>query len=261
MKARIEVLSLVLLAAACNSQDRLAPPAAAAGSSSVAVVSVVRPSVTALPVGSSLSLSAQVSDGFGVVLAGHMVTWTSNDTTQATVVASDPMGREAIVTGIGAGNAVITAASEGRSGTIVLTILGPPAALSLSPSTQQLPKGGSYGLTALVQDAAGNLLPPNGVAYSTSDTTVAVVDSLGVVTAVGLGTATITATVAAAIPGIILGQQRNFISRLRSFHALGRNDTVRHDDFPAPQLISATAMVTVADSPPTEIKPAGRARP
>ncbi|HVT39232.1 MAG TPA: Ig-like domain-containing protein [Gemmatimonadaceae bacterium] len=239
MKTRIEVFGLALLAAACKSEDRLAPPAPVP----VAAVSVVQPAIAALPVGGTLSLSAQVTDGQGVVLTRRVVKWTSSDSMQASVLAIDSYGSAAIVTGMGPGNAIITATSEGKSGGIALTILGPPAALTLSPAAQQMPMGASYALTPVVQDAAGNILAPIGLSWASSDTTIATVDSTGVVTAAGVGTATVTATIQGSVQGQFV-PQLNPVSAQRSFNELERRFPA-HDSAPAGPSVSATAMVTV----------------
>lgn len=81
----------------------------------VASVQVASP-VTSLVAGDSIVLQATPRSMTGVALSGRLVTWLSSDTTVAAVRAS---GR--VVTRK-AGSVTITAASEGRTGSVTLTV-------------------------------------------------------------------------------------------------------------------------------------------
>src|SRR5207245_9530287 len=56
----------------------------------------------------------------GNPLAGRAVTWTSGNTSTATVNTTG------LVTGKAAGSATITATSEGKNGTATVTVMAPP---------------------------------------------------------------------------------------------------------------------------------------
>ncbi|MEF3306771.1 cadherin-like beta sandwich domain-containing protein [Paenibacillus sp. GYB003] len=119
------------------------------------------------------------------------VTWTSSNSAVATV---DVGG---VVTPIGPGTATITATTEDGNYTDTSTVTVkapnvPATGVDVTPSTLSLIQGGSAGqLSATVlPDTATN----KTVTWSSSNTAVATVDAVGVVTPIGPGTATITAT-------------------------------------------------------------------
>jgi hypothetical protein len=88
------------------------------GPPSVAKVTVTSP-VTQLSVGRTTQLAAKIEDRDGNVLTGRGVTWTSSANGIARVSATG------VVTGAGEGSVTITAASEGQTGTVVMTIVEP----------------------------------------------------------------------------------------------------------------------------------------
>jgi len=137
--------------------------------------------------GTTTQLSVAAIDATGVPQARD-ITYTSSAPTVATVTNSG------VVTGTGAGTATITATSEGRSGTVSITVLA-PTAVSLSPTTSFVAQGGTQQLAIEVRDpVTGVPLSGQTVAYTTSAPSVATVNATGLVTVIGGGTATITAT-------------------------------------------------------------------
>jgi uncharacterized protein YjdB len=93
------------------------------------------------------------------------------------------------------GTVTITATSEGKSGTSSVTVTpAPVATVTLAPNAASVQLGQTTTLTATLKDAAGTVLTGRLITWGSSDNTVATVSSAGVVTAVKLGTATITAT-------------------------------------------------------------------
>jgi len=100
------------------------------GKSGAATVTVVAPvaSVTVTPatasvaVGQTVQLTATLRDANGNVLSGRTVLWTSDNAVVATV---DGTG---LVSGVSAGPAVITATSEGKSGSASVTVTAPSGA-------------------------------------------------------------------------------------------------------------------------------------
>ncbi len=133
-------------------------------------------------------------------LTGRVVTWSSSNANIATVNGSG------LVTGRAAGDVTITASSEGRSGSIALTVTAvsappppptqPPAVASVTvePSSATLDVGGTVDLQAIVRAGDGTVLTDRPVNWSSSNTLVASVSSTGRVTALSPGSATITAT-------------------------------------------------------------------
>lgn len=77
---------------------------------------------TTVSVGGTTQLTAVVRDSAGNILPARIVTWTSSNTSIATVAWSGPM--TAIAAGMAAGSAVITANSEGVTDTITITVSG-----------------------------------------------------------------------------------------------------------------------------------------
>jgi uncharacterized protein YjdB len=76
----------------------------------------ISPAAPSLRVGAHITLSATLEDSGGNVLTGRVVTWTSSDPSIATVKS------DGTVTGIAKGHAVITATSEGKSGTVTVVV-------------------------------------------------------------------------------------------------------------------------------------------
>src|SRR5438067_13742208 len=117
-------------------------------SSSVTVTTVPVASVTVTPasgslyVGQTVQLTATPKDSAGNPLTGRVVTWSSDNTTIATVSTSG------LVTGKGAGSATITAASGGKSGTSTITAaIVPAASVEVSPAAATVATGTTVQLT------------------------------------------------------------------------------------------------------------------
>jgi alpha-tubulin suppressor-like RCC1 family protein len=167
------------------------------GKSGSATVSVAIPvaSVTVSPgeltllVGESQQLTAITRDEAGNPLDGRSITWTTTEPTVATVSATG------IVTGVGTGSATVTATSEGKSASATVSVASAPVvSVTVSPGELTLLVGASQQLTAITRDQAGNPLVGRSVTWATTEPTVAIVSATGIVTGVGAGSATITAT-------------------------------------------------------------------
>ena len=154
----------------------------------VASVEISPPNAT-LKVGESVTFSAQPRDANGAALTGHGVSWSSSNAQVASVNSS---GR---VTAVSAGGAIISAQSEGEVGlaTVTVSVIS-VASIRVSPANLSLNVGQTAPLQAQTLDASENQLPGRTVLWFTSNSSVATVNTSGVVTAVGSGTATITAT-------------------------------------------------------------------
>ncbi len=168
---------------------------AASGSATVTVAQVVSavnvtPDTATVLEGDTLRLAATATDANGHVVTGAEFAWESGDTAVAVVDASG------LVTGIGAGEAGVMATAAGVTGRATLTVVAlTPAEVTVTPDTVVLTAvGQTVQLTAEVRDQAGSVMEGIAVGWSSGDTAVAVVDSVGLVSAVGRGAATITAT-------------------------------------------------------------------
>src|SRR2546426_131652 len=126
----------------------------------VTVTSAPVASVTVSPVsvsGQAAQFTAIPKDANGFALAGRVVTWSSNNTAVATVNASG------LATGVAVGSATITATSEGKNGTAVLTVSNVPvASVTVAPASASVPVGQTAQLTATPKDASGNPLAGRG---------------------------------------------------------------------------------------------------
>ncbi len=153
----------------------------------VATVSV-SPATATVQAGQTVQLIATPKDANGATLSGRTVTWSSSNTSVATVSSSG------LVSGVTPGSATITATSEGKSGTSSITVTNiPVATVSVSPPTASIQQGQTVQLTATLKDASGNTLSGRTVTWSSSNISVATVSSSGLVSAVTPGSATVTA--------------------------------------------------------------------
>jgi len=165
------------------------------GTSTVTVTFVPVASVTVTPasasvqVGQTVQLTATPRDANGNALSGRAVTWSSTNTTVATVSGTG------LVRGATAGSATITATSEGQSGTSAVTVtVAPVATVTVSPAAAAIQPGQTVQLTATTKDANGNILTGRTVTWVSNSNAAATVSSSGLVTGVATGTALITAT-------------------------------------------------------------------
>jgi trimeric autotransporter adhesin len=176
----------LLLLAACSSPatEAVTPPPPPA----VASVSVSG-STSPLTVGATSQLVATPRDASGAVLAGRSVTWTTDAAPVATVSSTG------LVTAIAPGLATITATSEGIAGSDAITVI-PVAVASIVITAPKLAflVGDASQYSAQPKDAQGNALTGRTVTWNSSQPSVVTVSSAGLVTAVGAGSATITAT-------------------------------------------------------------------
>ena len=158
------------------------PPAA------VATVEVSLPSGELIP-GGTAQLQAVARSSAGAALTDRPITWTTSSAAVATVSGSG------LVTAVGDGTATITAAAEGRTGSATVTVRSPVATVTVTPGTNTMQVGSApVTLQAATFSATGVSLPGRAITWGSSNVLVATVTQGGVLTAVGPGTATITAT-------------------------------------------------------------------
>jgi trimeric autotransporter adhesin len=172
--------------------------ASARGKSGIATVTVQKTpvaSVVVVPnrvsagIGSTTKLTATAYDAGQNLLADRGMVWTTSNASVATV---DGAG---LVTAKGKGTATITATAEGKSGTSEFTISpGSVSRVSVTPNSLSMVAGDRQHLTAAAADASGTLLSGTPVVWASDNLQVATVSG-GEVTAVGSGSASITATV------------------------------------------------------------------
>ena len=159
--------------------------------SNVPVASVsVSPDKPTLAVGASTQLNATLKDASNNTLSNRPIAWTSSNTAIASV------SNTGVVTAVAAGTATITATSEGKSGSSSVTVtVVPVGSVAVAPTTVTLIPGAKSTLTATVTDANGAVVTDRPVAWSSSNDLIATVTQSGVVTAVAVGSATITVSI------------------------------------------------------------------
>lgn len=156
----------------------------------------VAPTTLALTVGSSQQIVATPRDSAGNVLAGRVVTWISGAPSVATV------SQTGVVTAIGTGAALILATCEGQQATVALTVtVAAVASIAVIPSSASIVEGQGRSFIASLLDSAGNQLFGRTQVWSSSDVSIATVNSSGTVNAISPGTATITVAAPNAGPG------------------------------------------------------------
>ncbi len=159
------------------------------GTAAVTVTPVPVASVTVTPSSASIQqsqtgqLTATPKDANGNPLTGRTVTWSSSNTSVATVNGSG------LVTGVSVGGPVtITAISEGQAGTAAITVIPVPvASVTVRPAIATIEVGQTVQLSATTRDASGNLLTGRTVTWASSAPAQATVNGSGLVTAISSG--------------------------------------------------------------------------
>ncbi len=137
--------------------------------------------------GDTATLGASVVDANGYPIVDADVVWSSGSTDIASVT---PAG---VVSSAGNGRTTVTAMSGDASGTAAVTVEQVPAAVTLAPGSLAFTAlGDTATLAATVLDANGHVIEGAAVTWSSNDHKIATVDTMGLVTTVGNGRATIT---------------------------------------------------------------------
>lgn len=170
-----------------------------AGAKGTAVVTVtaipvttvtVAPAPTTLYVGQGRALTATAKDSVGQVLAGRPVTWTSGDTSRATV------SNAGVVTAKQVGTVVVTATVEGIGGTdSVQVALVPVSTVSLLPAGDTVAIGDTIRPVAIPRDSAGTPIAGRAVTWQVGDSALLTPLPGGRFVVDDSGTTTISATV------------------------------------------------------------------
>src|SRR5207249_11315361 len=147
------------------------------------------PATASFNVGATQAFTATLRDSAGGTLTGRTVTWSSTAPAVATVNESG------VATGVSAGSASIIGSSGGTSDTAAVTVVPVPvASVTVTPATASIIIGQTQAFTATLRDSAGGILTGRVVTWSSTATTVATVNSSGVVTGRAAGTASIIAS-------------------------------------------------------------------
>ena len=154
-----------------------------------ATVSLEPASVTLHALGDTIRLTPTVQNQNGETMTGVPIGYTSTD---GSVVRVDGRG---LVTAVGNGSAVITAASGAATGVATVTVEQMVAQARVSPdSITLIAIGDTVRLTAEALDSQGRAVPGTYVFEWSTNDSVAAVDRDGLVTALRNGRAVVTAT-------------------------------------------------------------------
>lgn len=183
----------------------------------------VSPDSSVLVVGEALPLEAAIVDANGHAVDGAPVAWESSDTAVARV---DGTGR---VTAVGLGQALIVAVSNDVTAEVAVTVLTPPASVTIAPEAIEFASlGDTTSLSARALDSEGEEIAGLAIAWSSADTSVATVDSLGRVVSVDNGTVDITAERAsvAAVATVHIAQVATSLEVLPAIDTVAVGDSI-----------------------------------
>ena len=147
---------------------------------------------SSLTVGQGTQAAVTLKDASGNTLSGRTVTYASTNTAVATVSSVG------YVTAVAAGNALVSATSEGVSGSATLTVTAPApppvSSVTVTLNSSSITVGQSTQAVVTLKDANGNTLMGRTVTFASNNTAVASVSATGLVSGLASGTAQITAT-------------------------------------------------------------------
>ena len=221
----VPVLALALIVACGGADDGPTEPTEPPEPPVATTLNISPASVDLSSFGETLQLTATVLDQNGQPIASAPVSWAIDDNSVATVDAGG------LVTAVQNGSATVSATSSSASGTTSVTVAQRLASIDVSPAADTLfAVGDSLQLTAEPFDANGNPVQDVTITWSSEDDAVATVDSDGLVTAAGNGTANITAaaggasgTATVTVSQVIVGM--DVLPAATTFFSLG--DTIR----------------------------------
>jgi trimeric autotransporter adhesin len=185
------IIAVCILLAGCGGGGGSTQQQTQSAAVTVSLQSIgVSPAASSLPLGRTqqLTTTGTFSDHSTKDLSST-VAWTSSNPAVATV------GNGGLVTTKSQGNATITATSGSISGTAIITVTAPVAvSLAVSPASASIPMGLTqpFTATATLSDGTSQDLTQSAT-WSSSDTSVATVESNGVLTALQRGSVTVSA--------------------------------------------------------------------
>jgi len=148
----------------------------------------IEPGSAALRTGDTRALTAIALDAQGAPIPGRTASWQTTAPTVATISGSG------LVTAVGQGQAVIFARVDDQTGAIIVEVSPRAASVQLSGRSLLDQVADTSQLSAVVRDVDGNVVPSWPVNWSSSDPSVAKVETSGKVSSQGLGSTSITAT-------------------------------------------------------------------
>jgi adhesin/invasin len=158
------------------------------GAEQVRWIGVAPAADTAWSLGDTLQLATTLTDAHGGVLPGVRVGWTSTDTAVAAVDSSGAVVARA------PGAATVVAAAGGHIAQSRIVVRPRPAAIRVyGDSLLRVPEDTALRLVARVVDARQHAIPGQTIVWRSADPSVAAVDSVAKVSAMGAGRTTLVA--------------------------------------------------------------------
>lgn len=144
---------------------------------------------TLISIGSHRTFTAQVLDANGDPIDGKTVTWSSS---APGVLSIDPV--TGLATAVTNGPAVVHATSGTLQGSANVIVLQLVASVTVTPANASFTAvGDTQRFTAVAKDSGGTTVPGVQILWTTSDNSVATIDTLGLAKAKGAGTALVSA--------------------------------------------------------------------
>jgi uncharacterized protein YjdB len=128
-----------------------------------------------------------LKDASGNDLTGRTLSWESNNLSVATIDASS-----GVLTAVAGGQTVVTVRSGGQSAGAAIRVLQPVVSIVATPDSFDLPMTTTRTIAVQLVGPSGVALTNRVITWASNNPAVAVVSTSGLVTAVGLGTTTIT---------------------------------------------------------------------
>ena len=154
---------------------------------------------TVLALEDTVRFAAEALDANGHALANPDFMWSSGD---ESVVTVDGTG---LVAAVGWGSAIVSATTDEISGSADVVVEPRPAEVRVSPAGDTLASlGDTVRLTAVAFDGTGHAIAGAEFAWAAVADSVVIVDSAGLVTAVGNGSSDVTATFGGTTGGATL---------------------------------------------------------
>ena len=178
------IASLTAPAAGCGGSDSTGPAA-------IASVSITASSQTISALGATTQLTAVARDGKGRELGGQTFTWTSSNSSVASVSGG-------LVTAMGNGVASISAEAGGITGKTDITVQQVPSQVTLQLSADTIAAiGETVQATASARDAKGAVVAGVSISFISTNPGVIAVTNTGLLTAVAEGSSVIRVTAGA----------------------------------------------------------------
>jgi uncharacterized protein YjdB len=153
----------------------------------VASINIDNKNITLAPAGTAtIAFTLLDKTGAPLTKTGRTIRFNSSNGAVATV------DNQGVVTGVGAGNALITLSVEGQNATANIVVQDAVDKVIVAPQTTSVQVGGTQALTVTVLAKDGTPLAGRTVTFQTSNAAVATVNANGVILGITPGSATIT---------------------------------------------------------------------